>query len=80
MGAAKFEIAWQGVKGFETIRIHGAIGYSLDGAFWNEETLGCTRLQDRAILTLIDLLGPQAVKEGIEVILERGDTFQRHAL
>lgn len=80
MGSAKFEIAWQGVKGFETIRIHGAIGYSLDGAFWNEETLGCTRLQDSAILTLIDLLGPQAVKEGIEVVLERGDTFQKHAL
>lgn len=80
MGAAKFEIKWQGVKGWDAIRIHGAIGYSMDGAFWNEETLGCTRLQDSAILALIDLLGPQAVKEGIEVVLERGNTLQRHAL
>lgn len=79
MGVAKFEIAWQGVKGFDAIRIHGASGYSLDGAFWNEDTLGCTRLQDSAILALIDLLGQNATKEGIEVILERGDPLQMTA-
>ena len=80
MGDFKFEIAWQGVKGWDAIRIHGREGYSLDGAFWDYETLGCTGLQNDAGLALIDLLGPQAVKEGIEVILERGNTLQRHAL
>lgn len=80
MGAAKMVIKWQGVKGFTAIHIHGTGGYSTDGAFWNEDTLGCTRLLDSAILALIDLLGPQATKEGIEVILERGNTLQNHAL
>lgn len=80
MGAAKIVINWQGVKDFVGIHIHGAEGYSTNGAFWNEETLGCTRLENSAILALIDLLGTNAVKEGIEVVLERGDTLQRHAL
>ena len=80
MGAAKFEIKWQGVRGWDAIRIHGASGYSGTGAFWDDETLGCTRLQNDAILALVDFLGREAVKEGIEVILEQGNTLQRHAL
>lgn len=70
MGAAKFEIAWANIRGFEAIRLHGTNGYS--GNFWEEETLGCTRLHNDAIKELITILGPQAVWEGIEVILYRG--------
>ena len=80
MGVAKIVINWQEVKGFTAIHFHGTSGYSTDGAFWNVDTLGCTRLLDSAILALIDLLGPKAVKEGIEGILVRGNTLQRHAL
>ncbi len=79
MGEAKFLISWQGVRGWEAIHVHGTSGYKA-GAFWEQETLGCTRLTNEAIRELIDLLGPQAVKEGIEVVLIRGNTFQRHAL
>ncbi len=79
MGDAKFLINWQGIKGWEAIHLHGTSGYKL-GAFWEQETLGCTRLTNEAIRKLIELLGPYAVKEGIEVILERGNTFLKHAL
>ncbi len=71
MGAAKFEIAWDNVRGYEAVRLHGTNGYS-SGNFWEEETLGCTRLDNHAIKELVMILGPQAVWEGIEVVLYRG--------
>lgn len=71
MGAAKFEITWANIRGFEAIRLHGTKGYS-SGPFWEEETLGCTRLHNDSILELVTILGPRAVWEGIEVVLYRG--------
>ncbi len=69
MGSAKFEIKWS-ISGWELHRIHGTEGYPL-GDFWNEQTFGCTRLLNSAIDNLVDLLGPNAVKDGIEVIAYR---------
>ncbi len=71
MGAAKFEIRWDNVRGYEAVRLHGTKGYA-SGNFWEEETLGCTQLHNDAIKELITILGPRAVREGIEVILYRG--------
>lgn len=73
MGEAKFVISWQGVKGWEFKHVHGTSGYP-SGNLWEESTFGCTRLENRAILKLLDLLGPKdlAVKEGIEVIVHSG--------
>ena len=70
MGVAKFLIAWD-TKGFDIVRLHGTGGYPR-GNFWDEETSGCTRLEDSAMLRLIELLGPNAAAEGIEVVLFRG--------
>lgn len=70
MGVAKFLIAWD-TKGFEVVRLHGTGGYPR-GNFWDEETSGCTRLENTAMLRLIELLGPNAVAEGVEVVLFRG--------
>ncbi len=70
MGVAKFEISWD-TTGFELVRLHGTGGYPR-GNFWDEETSGCTRLEDSVMLRLIELLGPNAVAEGIEVVLFRG--------
>ncbi len=69
MGAVKFEIVWN-VKGWELHRVHGTDGYPL-GDFWNEETFGCTRLLNKDIWDTTQLLGPFAVKEGIEIIVFR---------
>ena len=69
MGAVKFEIVWN-VKGWELHRVHGTEGYPL-GDFWNKETFGCMRLLNEAILNLVQLLGPNADKEGIEIIVYR---------
>lgn len=74
MGVAKFEVSWS-VPGFELVRIHGTSGYPR-GNFWDEETFGCTRLENNAMKELIDLLGPNAVKEGIEIIAYRGKVSQ----
>lgn len=70
MGAVKFIIDWELPK-MELIRLHGSKGYPL-GEFWTADTLGCTRLENTAILELVRLLGKDAVKEGIEVVLLRG--------
>ncbi len=70
MGTAKFEISWN-VQGFAHVRLHGTGGYA-EGNFWDDTTLGCTRLLDDAMEELLRLLGPDAVKEGIEVIALRG--------
>lgn len=67
MGEVKFEIKWE-VPGWEFIRLHGTEGYADDGRFWEVNTFGCTRLQNEAIVDLVELLGPNALKEGIEVI------------
>ncbi|QQR64886.1 hypothetical protein IPH92_05035 [Candidatus Kaiserbacteria bacterium] len=74
MGVAKFEVSWS-VPGFELVRLHGTSGYP-SGNFWEEETFGCTRLENNAMKELIDLLGPNAVKEGIEIIAYRGKVPQ----
>jgi hypothetical protein len=73
MGAVKFEIAWQEVRDWEYNRLHGTSGYPR-GSFWEEETFGCTRLVDDAILKLVESLGgPNTVREGIEVIVHRSE-------
>ena len=69
MGAVKFEIKWE-TPNWELVRLHGTEGYPL-GDFWNEETFGCTRLINEAILNLVQLLGPGAEREGIEIIAYR---------
>lgn len=69
MGSVKFEIKWD-APGWNLHRIHGTEGYPL-GDFWNEKTFGCTRLLNSAIDNLVALLGPDAVKEEIEVIAYR---------
>lgn len=69
MGAIKFEIKWD-TPGWELVRLHGTEGYPL-GDFWNEETFGCTRLLNEAILNLVQLLSPGAEREGIEIIAYR---------
>lgn len=71
MGVAKFIINWFEVKGFEAVRVHGTKGYP-EGKFWEEGTLGCTRLNNDAINNLISLLGPKAVEQGIEIVLLKG--------
>ncbi|MEZ4103712.1 MAG: hypothetical protein R3B60_00280 [Candidatus Paceibacterota bacterium] len=68
MGEVKFEIKWD-VKGWELHRIHGTEGYADNGRFWEIETFGCTRLQNRAIKNLVELLGPDVEPEDIEVIV-----------
>jgi lipoprotein-anchoring transpeptidase ErfK/SrfK len=74
MGAAKFIIDWQLPKSlkdeWQTVRLHGATFYP-EGPFWEEETLGCVRLTNDEIKTLIKTLGREAVKEGIEIIFYR---------
>ncbi len=72
MGSAKFEIRWFDVVGYEAVRLHGTRGYP-NGNFWDEATLGCTRLNNEAIKNLVDLLGLKSVEEGIEVVLYKGN-------
>ncbi len=69
MGDYRLDINWN-VRGWELIRLHGTTGYPR-GNFWDEETFGCTRLENQAIANLLALLGPRAVAEGIEVIAHR---------
>jgi len=70
MGAIKFEISWQGVKGWDTIRLHGANGYPQN--FFAEETSGCVRLQNDAIKNLVEKMGGEkAAKERIVILLSR---------
>lgn len=75
MGVAKFIISWQVPnkmkEWWSTIRLHGSGGYP-PGKFWDTETAGCTNLLNEGITILIHELGPNAVQEGIEVILMRG--------
>jgi hypothetical protein len=71
MGIVKFLINWQGVKDWEAVRLHGTLGYK-EGAFWEEETLGCTSLTNEAILELVAKLGPGAVAAGIEFVAISG--------
>lgn len=75
MGAAKFIIDWQVPKSlqdeWQTVRLHGATFYP-EGPFWEEETLGCVRLTNDEIKNLITTLGPQALREGIEIIFYSG--------
>jgi hypothetical protein len=78
MGDWRFDIAWP-VKGWELIKVHGTTGYPR-GSFWLEDTHGCTRLENRAIKRLVEILGPSAVKEGIEIVLEKGNPLLLHAL
>ncbi len=70
MGAVKFLISWQ-IPGWEAIRLHGALVYPEAGKFATEETSGCVRLLDSEILKLVERIGENAVKEGIEVIFYR---------
>lgn len=74
MGAAKFEISWN-TPGFTHVRLHGTSGYAR-GNFWDDTTLGCTRLHNEVMEKLIDELGPHAVKEGVEIIAMRGKASQ----
>jgi hypothetical protein len=67
MGEVKIVINWD-IAGWRYRHIHGTVGYT-QGDFWNVETFGCTRLQNKAILNLAKLLGPDAVDEKIEVIV-----------
>ena len=69
MGDWRFDISWD-VSGYELVRLHGTTGYPA-GSFWDQETYGCIRLQNRAIKNLIDLLGPEAIRQGVEVVLWR---------
>jgi hypothetical protein len=70
MGAVKYIIDWEAPK-MELVRLHGSDGYPAN--FGEVPTLGCTRLENTAILELTRLLGKDAVKEGIEVTLVRGE-------
>jgi hypothetical protein len=70
MGNTKFEIVWN-VSGFAHVRLHETSGYAL-GNFWEDTTLGCTRLQNDAMEKLVELLGSNAVREGIEIIAFKG--------
>jgi hypothetical protein len=72
MGKVKFIIDWE-VPNFAEIRLHGSNGYP-KGEFWKIETLGCTSLENTAILELVRLLGKNAVKESIEVVLMKGNS------
>ena len=69
MGDWRFDVAWDS-PGWELNKLHGVEGYT-KGAFWTQETHGCIRLTNEAITHLIELLGPNAVKEGIEVVVFR---------
>jgi hypothetical protein len=69
MGDWRFDLAWD-VPSWSLVRLHGTTGYP-QGEFWDAETYGCTRLENRALARLIELLGPQAVAEGIEVVVHR---------
>ncbi len=77
MGVAKFIIDWEVSKAlkddWETIRLHGTSGYS-PGPFWEDDTLGCARLTNAEMLKLIEVLGHEAVREGIEVVFFSGLT------
>ncbi len=66
MGDWRFDIAWN-APGWELNKLHGVEGYA-KGEFWTEKTHGCIRLTNEAIKKLVDLLGPNAVKEGIEIV------------
>jgi hypothetical protein len=72
MGKVKFIIDWE-VPNFAEIRLHGSKGLP-EGEFWKIDTLGCTSLENKAILELVRLLGKDAVKEGIEVVLMKGNS------
>ena len=69
MGAVRFEVNWRGVLS-PAVRMHGTQAYP-DGRFWLEETFGCARLDNDSILALVAKLGPNAVREGVEVIFHR---------
>ncbi len=69
MGDYRFDIAWD-VRGWELVRLHGTTGYPR-GNFWDEETFGCTRLENHALAALLAQLGPTAVADGIEIIAHR---------
>ncbi len=74
MGDWRFDMAWD-TPGWELNKLHGVEGYAR-GQFWTEKTHGCTRLMNDAIKNLITLLGPNAVKEGIEIVAFRGKVPQ----
>lgn len=76
MGEWRFDIAWD-APGWELNKLHGVEGYA-KGAFWTQETHGCIRLMNEAISDLITLLGPNAVKEGIEVVVFRDNAMFRN--
>ena len=69
MGDYRFDVSWE-VRGWELVRLHGTTGYPR-GNFWDEETFGCTRLENQALAALLNELGPTAVIDGIEVIAHR---------
>jgi hypothetical protein len=70
MGDWRFDIVWD-TPGWELNKLHGVGGYA-PGAFWTEKTHGCIRLTNPEIAHLIELLGPNAIKEGIEIIVFKG--------
>ncbi len=76
MGDWRFDIAWD-APGWELNKLHGVEGYA-KGAFWTQETHGCIRLTNEAITHLIALLGSNAVKEGIEVVVFRDNAMFRN--
>ncbi len=71
MGEVKFEVAWN-VSGWRYIRIHGTEGYADNGRFWELETFGCVRLQNKAIVNLSDLLESQYTAAKIEIVIFKG--------
>lgn len=79
MGSIKFIIHWQVPSRLKdewsTIRLHGSRVYP-EGRFWDEDTAGCTRLLNEAIEDLVKRMGPNAVAEGIRVVLMRGTPVQ----
>lgn len=77
MGAVKFEINWN-IPNWQAVRLHGTHGYADNGKFWEVETFGCTRLQNEAILELVEKIKKlydgsleAAVKAGIKVVVFR---------
>ncbi len=74
MGDWRFDMAWDS-PGWELNKLHGVNGYA-SGEFWTEKTHGCTRLTNEEIKNLITLLGPNAIKEGIEIVAFRGKAQQ----
>lgn len=75
MGDWRFDMAWD-APGWELNKLHGVDGYA-PGAFWTENTHGCIRLTNPEIAHLIDLLGPNAIREGIEIISFSGTTPEK---